>query len=122
MKEIQLTQEQVALVDDEDFEKVSKHKWHAYKDGKTFYAGTTIKNKRVKMHRFILEAPAGVDVDHKDRNGLNNTRQNIRICSRTENQANQLSRGVLLHIRGSLGILVRRDGSQVLGLIKRKSD
>lgn len=93
MKEIQLTQGQVALVDDEDFEKVSKHKWHATRDGNTFYAKTNIGSKRIFMHRLILNAPTGMDVDHKNKNGIDNSRANIRICSRTQNQANQNSRG-----------------------------
>lgn len=100
MREIPLTQGYVAVVDDRDYKRVSAYKWHAQverrKDGsvKAVYAR---RNKRVDeqgyvqhLHRFIM----GVDdptkqVDHRDHNGLNNRRKNLRRCSNAQNQANR---------------------------------
>lgn len=94
MKEIQLTQGRVALVDDEDYEYLSQWKWYAKNGrGDLFYAYRAIYNKGVqtliKMHRLIMEAPSDMEVDHIDRNGLNNQKHNLRICTHHQNQYNK---------------------------------
>lgn len=92
MKTIQLTQGQVALIDDEDFETLNQFKWCAHKDPNTFYAErvqTKPIRKTIKMHRLIMSVPIGFEIDHKDGNGLNNQRNNLRICTRSENQMNR---------------------------------
>jgi hypothetical protein len=76
MKRIELTQGKFALISDEDFEKVSKHKWCAFQNNlgnRVWYAVRKETNKRklVYMHRFIMDAPKGKDVDHRDHNGVN---------------------------------------------------
>ena len=96
MKEIKLTQGKVALVDDEDFERVSQFKWWASKPCKTWYAGHTIflakkQYRSIRMHRFILNIPKGLQGDHRNGNGLDNRRENIRICTVSENQQNRHS-------------------------------
>lgn len=92
MKEIPLTKGRVALVDDEDFIEISKHKWYANHDTHTIYAQRTptIEGKQItiRMHRYILNAPYGQKVDHKDGNGLNNQRNNLRLCSNSQNGQN----------------------------------
>lgn len=102
MKEIPLSQGYVALVDDEDFERVNKFKWHACtarrKDRsiKLVYAARQTRQgeeeylpeRYVVMHRFILREPDG-EVDHKSRNGLDNRRQNLRLASLEDNAANR---------------------------------
>lgn len=93
MKQIQLTQGKVAIIDDDDFALVSKHKWYAKEDKESWYARTRINNKPVYMHRLILDAPRGKPVDHINRNGLDNRRSNIRLCTQSENQRNMRSRG-----------------------------
>jgi len=40
------------------------------------------------MHRQILRAPPGMEVDHRNGDGLDNRRQNLRVCSTSENMAN----------------------------------
>lgn len=94
MKELKLTKGLVSLVDDEDYEWLSQWKWVAVKGNKTFYAsrpGSPI-GKRILMHREILgEIPLGLFPDHKDRNGLNNQRNNLRLATRYQNQANRSS-------------------------------
>ncbi len=67
MKEIQLTQGKVALVDDEDFERLNQFKWCAHWNGKHWYAIRTVyegKKKTIRMHREILNAPICMQGDH----------------------------------------------------------
>ncbi len=90
MKEIKLTQGKVALVDDCDFEWLNKWKW-CYGEGYAVRAFKKADGKwtTVKMHRLILDTPKGKHTDHKDHNGINNQRKNIRICDYAQNQFNQ---------------------------------
>jgi len=92
MKEIKLTQGKVALVDDEDYEWLTQWKWCAWKASGIFYAVRKDKDtcKFILMHREILNTPGNLQVDHKDRNGLNNQRNNIRNCCSSDNQHNKI--------------------------------
>ena len=85
-------------IDDEDFDLVKGMRWCVNKSPYTFYAVARertqkgAKRKYVLMHRVIMGAKTGEDVDHQDGNGLNNTRRNLRVCSRSQNQANRQKR------------------------------
>lgn len=98
MKYISLTQGFQAIVDDEDFELLSKYKWCAGKYGNKYYALTTLKNtegkyKNIYMHRFLNEPMKTTSViDHKNGNGLDNRRNNLRITTQTFNRANSARR------------------------------
>lgn len=85
MKTIPLTQGKVAIVDDADFEELSKYKWQAHRTRNRWYATRTFGKRFVKMHRFLLSAAKGIKVDHIDGDGLNNRRDNLRECSNAEN-------------------------------------
>lgn len=93
MKRIKLTRGQVALVDDRDFKSLGKHKWCAAQRRKNFIAvqrSTKRKGDRIiLMHRRILRAKAGQQVDHKNGNTLDNRRKNIRICTNAQNGFNR---------------------------------
>jgi HNH endonuclease len=96
-REIELTQGQVAIVDDEDYDWLSEWKWFALQDGRTFYAcrqlpSTKKKKRMVWMHRQILGAESGQEVDHISGNGLDNRRSNLRMASHAENLSNQRRR------------------------------
>jgi len=91
-KLIPLTQDKFAIVDGEDYERLSKYKWHVINAPRTSYAGRHVKGRVVRMHRQILNGPAHLFVDHRDNNGLNNRRSNLRPCTNTENTHNR--RGV----------------------------
>lgn len=85
MREIELTKGKVAKVSDEDFELLSQRLWQY---GTGYAIGTTGKDpnrKREMMHRVIMNAPKGMEVDHIDGDGLNNQRSNLRIVTRAEN-------------------------------------
>lgn len=98
MKEIKLNKNYICLVDDCDFDSVNLYKWTALKFRNTIYAGRCVyenkKRKLIFMHRYILGVTTSkIFVDHKDHNGLNNQRWNIRTCTNSENQKNKKSRG-----------------------------
>jgi hypothetical protein len=91
MKEIELTQGKVAIVDDDMFEELSSVKWYARKDRMTgnYYAVRSHHGvKFLYMHRVVLRAPDGAQVDHANRNTLDNRRENLRLCSDSQNRAN----------------------------------
>jgi len=89
MKEIPLTQGYVALVDDEDYEELSKFKWCAnpQPDGRVYAARKNEAYRTVSMHRQIAGKP-GLVVDHVNGNGIDNRRENLRAVSIAENAQN----------------------------------
>lgn len=93
MKEIVLSNNMIALVDDADYELLKGFKWHYKPSRHTGYAYMNIKKANgkkttKKMHTVIMNTPAGFQIDHKDRNGLNNQRENLRVATSGQNQAN----------------------------------
>ena len=91
MKEIKLNNSNfTALIDDEDYEKVSKYKWSKLepKNGNTIYVIGFINKKVTSLHIFLLGKKEGKEIDHKDRNGLNNQRYNLRFLTQSENSRN----------------------------------
>lgn len=94
MKKIYLTQGQIALVDDEDFEYLNQFRWCAHKTAKArnnFYAVRNPKRNEltIRMHNVIMKPGSGLVVDHIDRNTLNNQKSNLRICTRSQNSMNR---------------------------------
>lgn len=90
MKKIKLTQGKFAMVDDEYFNELSKFKWYSskyYKDH-CYYAIRREGGKTILMHRQIMQTPKGMVTDHKDHDGLNNQKSNLRVCSHAENIRN----------------------------------
>jgi hypothetical protein len=94
MKTISLTDNHVALVDDDLFEHLNQWNWRAVKDGNTIYVKRNFRIgshvKTIQMHRLIMELSHGdgKQVDHIDGNGLNNQKANLRICTNSQNHAN----------------------------------
>ena len=92
MKTIPLTQGKFAIVDDEDYEKIAKNKWYAIQDNYTFYAVRSIrkkkKRKKIRMHRIIMNAPQGQQVDHINGNGLKNIKSNLRFATNSQQRQN----------------------------------
>lgn len=84
-----------AMVDDEDFERLSRYRWNPYTgpNRSTFYAITSQreagKRRTIYMHVMCArECPAALVRDHKDGNGLNNQRENIRFVTSGFNSSN----------------------------------
>lgn len=91
MKKIELTRGKFALVDDRDWEMLSKHKWYFMPIGyaaRGVWDKETKKNYIVYMHRLIMGNPKGKCIDHINRDQLDNRRENLRICEHKENIRN----------------------------------
>jgi len=126
MKQIALTQGQVALVDDEDFERLNQYKWCAHFQPNRANGGSfnAVRNGKVDgkfftvlMHREIVNAPNNKQVDHKDRDSLNNQKSNLRLADHSQNGMN---RG--LHKNNSSGykgVYFRKDRDRFMARIKK---
>lgn len=79
MIKIPLTQNRVALIDDNDYSKISQHKWCVSKHRNTCYAQAWINGKSIKMHQFIMGKRKGREIDHRNNDGLDNRRSNMRF-------------------------------------------
>jgi hypothetical protein len=93
-RRIPLTQGKFAIVDPEDYDRLSRYKWFAMRSRRGFYAirMVTTKNgrrKKIRMHRQILNAPADKLVDHINHNGLDNRKANLRIVTNMQNSWNK---------------------------------
>lgn len=93
MKYIKTTQGKYIAVDDEDYENLSRCNWYTTQGKYTFYAHGRLervgKSPLVLMHRLLMGEPEDMQVDHRDGNGLNNQRHNLRICTNSQNAMNQ---------------------------------
>lgn len=95
VREIPLSQGKIALVDDEDFDRVNQFKWcaAATSSSRTWYAMrgdyTGSKPRTIYLHRFILDAPSDMDVDHINHNGLDCRRENMRLATTSQNCCNR---------------------------------
>jgi hypothetical protein len=114
MKTIQCTKGNVALVDDSDFEAVTKHSWSGNR-----YPQASIKRKKVMMHHFILgKPPQGMVTDHADRNKFNNQRSNISFVTRKQNNCNVATRSKssyrgVCRLRNSWKAGITHEGRQI---------
>ena len=102
MKKLPLSQGLYALVDDEDYEALSKYKWSLSKGGRSKTKLYAIRSKRsddpehypssILLHRQLMGFPASL-VDHVDGDGLDNRRENLRLANHSENRCNRVSPG-----------------------------
>jgi hypothetical protein len=93
-KEIQLTQGQVAIVDDDMYDYLNQWKWYANKLKGKYYAVRNLRlNKKyagaLLMHRVIMNPIKGLVVDHVNGLTLDNRKENLRICTQADNMKNQ---------------------------------
>lgn len=94
---IPLSQGLEAKIDLQDVGVVSQYNWHAKQKKNTCYAQSDIhtdtgKRSTMLLHRLLLSPPKGLDVDHRNCDGLDNRRSNIRLATRFENRSNQRTR------------------------------
>jgi len=126
VKEIQLTRGKVALVDDEDYPLVNRWCWRADpQKGGCWRVARTLETKgeplgvesgrrhkrkyqTVFMHRFLLNAPRGMQVDHINGDSLDNRRCNLRLCTNEQNAANTGSRPGTSRYKGVFRVRQRR--------------
>lgn len=102
---IELTQGYYAMIDDNMFDRVKMFKWHVKISGnktKHIYAEAHVPNtnNKIFLHRLILDMPEST-IDHIDGDGLNNTRENLRLCTQVENSRNQqIKKGITSKYKG----------------------
>jgi len=110
MKKIPLTRGKFALVDDNDFDYLNFWKWCCSTKG---HAARGVwdsdKEHMILMHRVILNTPEGIETDHRNGNRLDNRRENIRFCTRSQNRANQRKTRGLSRFKG---VVWRKDRSK----------
>lgn len=111
MKSIPLPCGREVLVDDADYNSLSRYRW--WYSGKG-YARRTERNATGRttfyMHRELMQCPDHLQVDHVNGNGLDNRRKNLRICTRSQNGSHRTH--VPYGVSGYLGIAWRRDRSK----------
>jgi hypothetical protein len=93
LREIPLAKGGVTVVDDEDYAGLCEYSWQLSTKGYAFrtYHVRGRRGRSIYMHRVIASARAGPQIDHVDRNKLNNTRRNLRPATNAQQQANRLS-------------------------------
>lgn len=133
MKTISLTKGHVAIVDDEDYESLSRRRWSTQSTRQGLYAKTNDVRKAGKrrvflMHRVVMGVTdPKVQVDHINHNGLDNRRENLRLVDTRANKSNLKGKkegrytseyvGVHLHASGKYQASIRVNGSKrYLGL------
>jgi hypothetical protein len=89
---IPLTRGLFAIVDADDYERLSRYKWHAGGKGDNCYAQRCENGKTIKMHNEIIDVPAGLICDHKNHNRLDNRKCNLRSCTYSQNAQNRRPR------------------------------
>lgn len=116
-----------ALVDECDAELVAPFRWNVMPSRSTFYAAVMKNTSRrtgrttitTRMHRLILNAPVGTQVDHIDGNGLNNTRANLRLCSQADNLMNKAR--YANNPTGFTGVTIYKPNGKFIGTIRIRS-
>lgn len=91
--EIPLSMGFVALIDEDDYWRVSQYKWSTSRNGNKVYAKRAVRENgktiQIYLHRFIVNAPAGCEIDHRDGNGLNCQKENLRNSTAKQNRCNR---------------------------------
>lgn len=99
-KLIPLTRNKFAMVDPADYEWLKDYKWHAIKVAGNYYACRKEGGKSILMHREIMKPREGEVVDHKNHEGLDNHRHNLRNCTQQENVWNSRPCGARSGFKG----------------------
>lgn len=94
---IPLSKGLVAIVDEDDYERLIRHNWSAVwsKTSKSFYArrrtfsSDNARTQKMPMHREVMGDPRGMDIDHKNHDTLDNRKSNLRVVTRSQNVMNQ---------------------------------
>ena len=128
MKEIEFSGKaglgKVMLVDDEDFEMLSKHKWYfSTSKNKTFFYAKSFSSRDGKLfnlyaHRLVMNCPKDMLVDHKNHNGIDNRKENLRICTVRDNARNRF--GLETNKSGMKGVhkvIRKKDGTKYVSSI-----
>lgn len=89
----------VTIVSKEDYRRVNRYKWYAHRSRGSNrklgqpYARATINGKKVYLHRFIMDAPEYMHVDHRNHQTLDCRRENLEVVSVGQNMKRRRKRG-----------------------------
>lgn len=75
--------------DTEDYRKIMKHKWYFIDDSNSGHAYTKVGKKTIYLHRYLMGATKGTEIDHINRDGLDNRKINLRFVTHQENMVNR---------------------------------
>lgn len=119
-REVRLHSGEVTLIDEDDWPAVSGYSWLADRRRRTTYAYAHVRVSagvwvNLKLHRLILAAPDGYEVDHINHDGLDNRRANLRICSPSQNRGNARIRST--NTTGFKGVSKPRNNPKFLASI-----
>lgn len=104
MKEIKTKKGEISIVDDEVHEIAKNHKWRLV----SRYLATTINGKTLYLHHLVIGQPLnGLVVDHINRNRFDNRKENLRICTQSENRMNS--------------VIAKHNSTGFKGVVKRAS-
>lgn len=78
-----------AIVDDIDYDRVYRYDWYLKRDNCTDYVYASIVGQQIQLGRYILSIDTSTLVDHINGNGLDNTRQNLREVTYSQNAMNR---------------------------------
>lgn len=119
-KEIKLTKDKVAIVDDGDFEYLSQWKWYEQRGyaRRNCYKGGRKNPKPIFMHRIIMDCPDNLFIDHSNQNKLDNRKENLRICTSAENRRN--SKAASTNTSGFKGVSAKGSRWQVSITVNKK--
>jgi hypothetical protein len=108
-------------IDREDFETFLSHVWFVHHTRNNTYLRTKINGHYVKLHRLLLGVTdKAVKVDHRDGNGLNNQRQNLRSCTNQQNTFNMRKTRGSSRFKGVFFCKNSRKWKAEIGLNKKK--
>ena len=96
-RRIDLGEGEFTIVDAADYYQFGKFKWHMIGSNGKFYAVRELKvdserTTTIRLHREIMNAPAGLLVDHQNNDSLNNRRSNLRLATHAQNSRNRPKR------------------------------
>ena len=107
-------------IDNDDVEKISKYKWYINKpqNARTLYVAS---DKVGKLHRFILNVTdKTILIDHINRNGLNNKKNNLRKVNNSINKKNmkvRVNNKFGTYICKNCGLVIDRDNNAAINLL-----
>lgn len=119
------------LIDSRDFEGLRNYRWYIDASGYAQrYKRVGNKNTTEKMHRAIISAPIGIEVDHRNNNKLDNRRHNLRLATRSQNEANKPIcglnssgyKGVSLYRSKWRAVVMSHGKQKYLGLFENKEE
>lgn len=84
---IMLPHGEFSLVDEDDLDRIEQYYWHTIK--KSGYVLGWVDKEHVYLHRFLMGAQTGTEIDHRNQSKRDNRKANLRFCTALQNGANK---------------------------------